>query len=186
MKKQNDINDQLIISKIYQIRGQKVMLDEDLAEMYGVETKRINEQVKRNSERFPNDFMFQINQNEYQNLKSQFATSNWGGRRKAPYVFTEYGVLMLSSVLNSPIAIEVNIKIMRIYAKLRTEFMNQKDILIKLIKLEKQILKSDLRIEINEKDIVEIFNVINLLIAKDEKIPNLRKRIGFSIPIKKN
>ena len=90
--------DEIIISKIYFIREQKVMIDSDLAELYGVETRRLNEQVKRNISRFPEDFMFQLSEVEFENLKSQFATSSWGGRRKSPYVFTEHGVLMLSSV----------------------------------------------------------------------------------------
>ena len=90
MKKQLEINDEGVISKIFLIRNKKVMLDEDLAEMYGVETKRLNEQVKRNPERFPEDFMFQLTEEEVELLKSQFATSSWGGRRKLPYAFTEH------------------------------------------------------------------------------------------------
>ena len=95
-------------SLIRVIRGQQVMLDRDLAELYGVETKRLNEQVKRNIERFPEDFMFQLTPNEFDNLKSQFATSSWGGVRKLPYAFTEQGVAMLSGVLKSPTAVEAN------------------------------------------------------------------------------
>jgi hypothetical protein len=105
------IPEEVIVSKIYLIKGQKVMLDRDLAEMYGIETKRLNEQVKRNIDRFPDDFMFQLTQKEFKDLKSQNATSSWGGTRKLPSAFTEYGVLMLSSVLNSPTAIQVNIRI---------------------------------------------------------------------------
>ena len=90
------------------------MLDNDLADLYQVETRRLNEQVKRNIDSFPEDFMFQLNEKEWENLKSQNATSSWGGRRKKPYAFTEHGVLMLSSVLNSDRAIQVNIQIMRI------------------------------------------------------------------------
>ncbi len=101
------------------MRGQKVMIDEDLAELYEVETKRLNEQVKRNKDRFPEDFMFQLSKNEFEILKSQNATSSWGGRRLPPYVFTEHGVLMLSSVLRSGRAVEVNIQIMRIFTKMR-------------------------------------------------------------------
>jgi len=93
------------------------MLDQDLAALYNVPTKRLNEQVKRNIDRFPLDFMFQLTPEEVENLKSQFATSSWGGHRVAPYAFTEHGVLMLSSVLNSQRAITVNIQIMRIYTK---------------------------------------------------------------------
>jgi hypothetical protein len=92
------IPDEVIISRIYLVRGQKVMLDSDLATLYGVATKRLNEQVKRNLDRFPEDFMFQLSSDEFDNLKSQNATSSWGGKRKLPYAFTEYGVLMLSGV----------------------------------------------------------------------------------------
>ena len=95
------IPDEFINSKIYVIRDKKVMLDEDLAELYDVETRRLNEQVKRNKERFPVDFMFQLTKEEFENLKSQFATSSWGGRRKLPHAFTEQGVAMLSGVLHS-------------------------------------------------------------------------------------
>lgn len=96
------LNEEQVLQLIHKIRQQKVMLDSDLAEMYGVETKRLNEQVKRSIDRFPEDFMFQLTSEEWENLKSQFATSSWGGRRTLPYVFTEQGVAMLSSVLNSP------------------------------------------------------------------------------------
>src|ERR1700744_2359190 len=94
------IPDEMIMNKIFYIRGQKVMLDSDLAELYGVETRRLNEQVARNIDRFPEDFMFRLGESEFETLISQFATSKRGGRRKLPYVFTEHGVLMLSSVLN--------------------------------------------------------------------------------------
>ena len=105
-------------------RGQQVMLDRDLAELYGVETRRLNEQVKRNIERFPEDFMFQLTQNEFDNLKSQFATSSWGGVRKLPYAFTEQGVAMLSGVLKSPTAVEANIRIVRAFVSMRHFMVN--------------------------------------------------------------
>ena len=111
-------------SLIQVIRGQQVMLDRDLAELYGVETKRLNEQVKRNIERFPEDFMFQLTPNEFDNLKSQFATSSWGGVRKLPYAFTEQGVAMLSGVLKSPTAVEANIRIMRAFVSMRHFMVN--------------------------------------------------------------
>lgn len=115
---------QLIQNKIYEIRGQKVMLDFDLAELYQVETRRLNEAVKRNIRRFPDDFMFQLNADEWKNLKSQFATSSWGGTRKLPYAFTEQGLAMLSGVLNSDIAIQVNINIMRAFVAIRHLVLN--------------------------------------------------------------
>lgn len=111
-------------SLIRVIRGQQVMLDRDLAELYGVETKRLNEQVKRNIERFPEDFMFQLTPNEFDNLKSQFATSSWGGVRKLPYAFTEQGVAMLSGVLKSSTAVETNIRIMRAFVSMRHFMVN--------------------------------------------------------------
>lgn len=111
---------QIIQNKIYEIRGQRVMLDRDLAEMYGVETKRINEAVKRNLKRFPDDFVFRINYQEFTNLKSQFATSSWGGVRKLPYAFTEQGVAMLAGVLNSDTAVRANIVIMRAFVRMRS------------------------------------------------------------------
>ena len=99
------VPDEIVMQKIYMIRGRNVMLDQDLAELYDVETKRLNEQVKRNISRFPDDFLFQLNKEEFNNLKSQFATSSWGGRRTPPLAFTDYGVLMLSSVLYSDCAL---------------------------------------------------------------------------------
>lgn len=109
-----------IESLIHVIRGQQVMLDSDLARLYGVETRVLNQAVKRNNERFPEDFMFQLTEEDSQNLKSQNVMSSWGGNRKAPYAFTENGVAMLSSVLRSKTAIEVNIRIMRAFTSMRS------------------------------------------------------------------
>lgn len=132
------IPDEAVLNKIYMIRDQKVMLDKDLSELYGVEVKRLNEQVKRNSDRFPGDFMFQLSDKEWDFLKSQFATLNWGGVRKLPYAFTEHGILMLSSVLNSKQAIQVNIHIMRVYTRIRELFLAHKDVFIRVEQVEKQ------------------------------------------------
>ncbi len=129
---------EVIEKKILLIRGQKVMLDSDLAELYGVETKRLNEQVRRNKDRFPEDFMFQLTKEEFANLKSQFATSSWGGTRKYPHVFTEQGVAMLSGVLYSKRAIEVNIAIMRAFVKLRDMLASNKELAKKLEKMERK------------------------------------------------
>ena len=153
------------------MRGQKVMLDSDLAELYNVPTKRLNEQVKRNLERFPDDFMFQLSTVEFENLKSQNATSSWGGKRKLPYAFTEYGVLMLSGVLKSPTAIQVNIRIMRVYTKLREMILTHKDILLKLEQMETQVLQ-------NSEDIQMIFSALKQLL-NPEQPP--RRRIGFNV-----
>ena len=166
------VAEQKILNRIYVVRGQKVMIDEDLAEMYSVETRRLNEQVKRNIKRFPKDFMFTITTKEYENLKSQNATSRmWGGRRKLPNVFTEQGVAMLSSILNSDVAIEVNIRIIRVFTKLREYALTHKDILMKLAQLEKEVKG-------NSRDIENIFLVIKELIEKDTK-PQPRNKIGF-------
>ena len=122
MKKQTNevtIPTETLMNKIYVIRGVKVMLDTDLAELYGVETKVLNQSVKRNSKRFPEDFMFQLSTPEFEILKSQFVTSSWGGARKLPFAFTEQGVAMLSGILNSDRAITVNIQIMRIFTNMR-------------------------------------------------------------------
>ncbi len=141
------IPDTVVINKIHFIRGNKVMLDSDLADLYGEETRRLNEQIKRNIERFPSDFMFQLTENEFENLKSQFATSSWGGRRKLPYVFTEYGVLMLSSVLNSKKAISINIQIVRIFTQMREMLLANKDILLQLEKKNQKVIGQDDRID---------------------------------------
>jgi hypothetical protein len=166
------------MNKIYLIRGLKVMLDEELAELYGVETRRLNEQVKRNISRFPNDFMFQLTKKEFELLMSQNATSSWGGRRIFPYVFTEHGVLMLSSVLNNPTAIKVNIKIMRVYIKLREILLTNKDVILKLEKIENELYKQGNKTEKNETDIQMIFAALKRLLNP----PNTpREPIGFKV-----
>ena len=131
---------QIIENMIYFIRGHKVMLDSDLALLYGVETKRLNEQVKRNIKRFPSDFMFRLTEKEEESLRSQIATSKLGsgGRRNLPYVFTEQGVSMLSSVLNNDRAIQVNIAIMRTFTSLRGMIAHHKELLRKIEGLEKK------------------------------------------------
>ncbi|HYQ56710.1 MAG TPA: ORF6N domain-containing protein [Draconibacterium sp.] len=140
--------DEIIMNKIYFIREQKVMLHSDLAELYGVETRRLNEQAKRNSSRFPEDFMFQLSEFEFENLKSQFATSSWGGRRKLPNVFTEHGVLMLSSVLNSEEAIKVNIQIMRIFTKVRETLTDNLSMKLDIEEIKNKLASQDKNIEL--------------------------------------
>ena len=161
-----------IESKIYTIRGQGVMIDSNLAEMYGVETKRLKEQVKRNIERFPDDFMFQLTSEETVALsRSQNATLKQGQNVKyLPFAFTEHGVLMLSSVLRSEQAIEVNISIMRVYSKMKELLILNKDVLLKLEKLEKST-------DNNNKDIQTIFSYIKKLIEQPAK--EKTTRIGF-------
>lgn len=154
--------------KIYLIRGHKVMLDSDLAELYEVPTRRLNEQVKRNITRFPADFMFQLTDKEADNLRSQIATSSsaHGGRRYLPFVFTEQGVAMLSSVLNSERAVQVNIAIMRAFVKLREMIASHKDLARKLDSLEK---KYDAQFKI-------VFDAIRELMKPPEKP---KRKIGF-------
>jgi hypothetical protein len=135
--------DELVMSKIYVIRNVKVMLDSDLAELYEVETKQLKRAVKRNIGRFPDDFMFELTEIEFANLRSQFGTSSWGGARYAPMAFTEQGVAMLSSVLNSERAIMVNITIIRVFTKMRKLVDSQKEILLKLEQIEKKNMEQD-------------------------------------------
>lgn len=146
----------LIQSKIYGIRSQKVMLDFDLAEMYEVETKRLKESVKRNLSRFPPDFMFTLTQKEFQALRSQIATSNRGGIRYLPFAFTGQGVSMLSSVLNSEKAIEVNIAIIRTFVLVRQHLLNFKELQQKLEK------KTNLNFK-------EIYQALNLLLENKQQ-----------------
>ena len=125
---QTFILEQKILNKIYVIRGEKVMLDRDLAQLYNVETRVLNQSIKRNLNRFPKDFMFQLSEKEFKNLISQNVISSWGGTRKFPYAFTEQGVAMLSSVLNSETAIEVNIRIIRVFTKMRAFALTHNEI----------------------------------------------------------
>jgi len=156
-----------IEQRIFLLRGQKVMFSHDLAQLYEVETRALNQAVKRNSDRFPADFMFQLNDEEFRSLKSQIVTSSWGGlRRAAPYAFTEQGVAMLSSVLRSRRAIQVNVEIMRAFLRLRQMLGSHADLARKLDALEK---KYDVQFKV-------VFDAIRELMRPPE--PN-RRRIGF-------
>jgi hypothetical protein len=163
----------LIERRIYFIRGQKVMLDTDLADLYQVPTSRLNEQVKRNRNRFPADFMFQLKPEEAECLISQFAMSKTGrgGRRTRPYVFTEQGVAMLSSVLNSERAVQVNIAIMRAFVKLREIIATHKELAQKIAELESKFQQHD-------SQIAAVFDAIRQLLAPKPVPP--RRRIGFN------
>jgi len=172
MTKAIAVPDDVIINKIYFIRGKKVMLDRDLAELYNVTTGNLNKAVKRNEKRFPDDFMFQLTNDEFKNLIFQNGTSSWGGTRKMPYAFTEQGVAMLSGVLSSDIAIDVNIRIIRIFTKLRELLLTHKDILLKLEQLEKQVVQ-------NSEDIQMIFSALKELLTPSQEP---RPRIGFRRP----
>ena len=162
---------EVIERKIFIIRGQKVMLSPILAELYGVETRALIQAVKRNAERFPEDFMFQLTDEEYKNLKSQIVISSWGGSRRAfPYAFTEQGVSMLSSVLNSKRAIQVNIAIIRTFVRLKQMLSTHKDLAQKLSELERRMEKHD-------EHIHTIFQAIRQLMNQPPE-PSKRK-IGF-------
>ena len=182
---------QLIQNKIYEIRGRRIMLDFDLAEMYGVETKSLNLSVKRNIKRFPSDFMFQLSveewdslrlqietskRGEYANLKSQFVTSSWGGTRRLPYAFTQQGVAMLSGLLNSDIAISVNINIMRAFIAVRNYVLQQSETSREIEELWKAI--NDLS-EDNQKEFDDIYLALSELAAKQKIVNKPRNPIGF-------
>ena len=139
--------DPSIAEMIHSIRNVQVILDEDIARLYGVETRRLNEQVKRNITRFPEDFMFQLSSKEYTILKSQNATSSWGGRRKLPFAFTELGVSMLSSVLTSEIAIQTNVRIMRVFAAMRRFLVSNAQVFQRLETLEYKQITTDQKVE---------------------------------------
>jgi hypothetical protein len=169
--KQTIIPAEVIEHRIYLIRGQKVMLDFHLAALYGVSVKRLKEQVRRNLQRFPADFMFELSDEEYQGLRSQIATSKTGrgGRRYLPYAFTEQGVAMLSSVLRSDRAIQVNIAIMRAFVRLREIMATHKDLARKLEELEKKY----------DKQFAVVFEAIKQLMTPPEPPP--KRRIGFVV-----
>jgi hypothetical protein len=163
----NSIPTEIIAAKILIIRGKRVMLDVDLALLYGVKTKRLNEQVRRNKKRFPEDFMFQLTKEEALNLKSHFATSSWGGVRKLPRVFTQEGVAMLSSVLNSEKAIQVNIQIMRAFTQLRRMILSNQDLKRKIEEMERKY----------DKQFSIVFEAIKQLLVPGRK--ENRRVIGF-------
>ena len=169
----NTLSVEIVHSKIYLIRGDKVMFARDLAELYGVETRRLNEQVKRNIKRFPSDFCFQLTVQETRNWMSQIAISNKEkmGIRKMPYVFTEQGVAMLSSVLNSDQAIEVNIQIMRAFTKLRELMISHKDLAYKIEEMEKKY----------DNQFQTVFNAIKQLLSNSDKDYYKKTKIGFVI-----
>lgn len=173
------IPDEIIMNQIYYIRGQKVMIDRDLAILYGVETKQLKRQVSRNIERFPEDFMFEMTKKELENWRSQFGTSNSDkmGLRYAPFCFTEQGVAMLSSVLNSPKAIAVNIQIIRIFTRIRQMLMDNTELRLAIEKLEKKT-------DNNTKNIEVVFQYFDEL-AEKKGNQKPRKQIGFKIGKKK-
>lgn len=174
MTKDSIVTRERIEKKIYLIRNQKVMIDQDLAELYNVSTGRLNEQVKRNLERFPKDFMFPLSKTEYNTIRSQIAILKTGRgkhRKYLPYAFTEQGVTMLSSVLKSKRAVQVNIQIMRAFVKLREILSTHKELAQKLKELE-------LKMDSHDQQIQDIFEAINQLLTPPEKS---KRKIGFII-----
>ncbi|CAD0006275.1 ORF6N domain-containing protein [Flavobacterium salmonis] len=174
MANQSLLSEETISNKIYFIRGHKVMLDSDLASLYDVETKRLNEQVKRNLSRFPEDFMFQLTENEYNSSRSQFATLKNGrgsNLKYLPYAFTEHGILMLSSVLKSDKAIQTNIQIMRIFTKVRQMLLDTTEIKVDILQIQKKLENHDKNIEL-------VFSYLDELTEKKENEEE-RVKIGY-------
>lgn len=168
-----------LLSKIYIVRKQKVMLDADLANLYGIENKQLKRQVRRNISRFPEDFMFELTQEEWRNLRCQFGTSSlntgdtqWGGTRYIPMCFTEYGVLMLSSVLSSEKAVQINIQIMRVFSKIRQALLDHSEIKLSIEKLEQKTNQ-------NSQQLEYVFEYLQEVERPKKERP--RKKIGYKI-----
>ncbi len=170
MSKKLSIPQEVIVSKIHLIRGKKVMLDRDLADLYGVTTGNLNKAVNRNIKRFPQDFMFQLNKEEFDNLIFQIGTSRRGGTRKLPNAFTEQGVAMLSGVLNSDRAIKVNIQIIRVFTRMREMLLTHKDMLLKMEKMEQKLAR-------HGQSIAVIFELMDKLIQEKS---HTNEQIGLS------
>jgi hypothetical protein len=165
------VPNEAIVNKIYEIRGQKVMIDRDLAELYGTETRVLKQSVRRNIKRFPEDFMFEMTKEELENWRSQNVTSKEDkkGLRYAPFCFTEQGVTMLSCVLNSDRAIEMNIKIIRVFVQLKEMLLTHKDILLKMEEIEKKVMGQDDKIKL-------VYDYLKKFVQQQRKP---RKQIGF-------
>ncbi len=182
MSKKNSeliIPDEVVMNKIYLIRGQKVMLDRDLAELYQVTTGNLNKAVQRNLKRFPDDFMFQLTKQEFDNLIFQIGTSSWGGARKLPYTFTEQGVAMLSGILKSDRAINVNIQIMRVFTTVRKTLADNTELRLLIENIRKKT-------DNNSKNVEIVFQYLDELLEKQEKLEKKvekeqipRKLIGY-------
>ena len=164
----------LVESKILTIRGQRVILDADLANLYGVETKRLNERVRRNSARFPDDFAFLLSQEEVAHLKSQFATSSFehGGKRKRPMVFTEHGALMAANLLRSPKAVEMSVFVVRAFVKMREKLSATRELARRLAEIEKQLL-------VHDAALIDLYEQIRPLLLPPPDPP--QKKIGFHL-----
>jgi phage regulator Rha-like protein len=171
MSKKITIPDEVIINKIYVIRGQKVMLDRDLAELYDVQTRRLKEQVRRNISRFPEEFMFELTKEELEEWRKEYASSNRDvmGIRIEPFVFTEHGILMLSSVLNSEKAVQMNIQIIKTFVQLRRIANNYEELMDKIHQMESQ----------NNEQFREIYEVLQRLLSKPKEDPKPITKIGY-------
>ena len=177
--------EEVVMNKIYVFRGHKVMLDSDLAELYGIETKVLKQAGRRNITRFPDDFMFELLENEFELLRSQIVTSkadNRGGSRYLPMMFTEQGVAMLSSVLKSDIAIKINIQIMRVFTRMRQLLIDNTDMLLEIAEIKQTVEKISKKQEGQDKNMELVFEYIDRLQDKiEEPIPKKRKKIGFNV-----
>jgi ORF6N domain-containing protein len=179
-KSKNPLRVEGIARAILVLRGQRVILDRELAAIYGVSTGRLNEAVKRNAERFPEDFMFQLTAAELENLRSQFANSSWGGRRYRPFAFTEHGAIQAANVLNSPRAITMGVHVVRAFVRLREILASNKDLAHTLIALERSLLALDLK---TQRQFREVYEAIRALM--DTPAPN-RRGIGFTADLEEN
>ena len=177
--------EEVVLNKIYVFRGHKVMLDSDLAELYGIETKVLKQAVRRNISRFPDDFMFELLENEFEFLRSQIVTSKAdkrGGSRYLPMMFTEQGVAMLSSVLKSDIAIKINIQIMRVFTRMRQLLTDNTDLRLEIAEIKNAVEKISRKQDGQDKNMELVFEYIDRLQDKiEEPIPKERKKIGFDV-----
>jgi len=169
-----------IARAILVLRGHRVLLDTELAALYGVTTRRLNEQVRRNRSRFPADFLFELSAEEFANLKSHFATSSWGGRRKLPWAFTEHGAIQAANVLNSPRAIAMGIYVVRAFVQLREVLASNKDLARKLAALERSLVALDLK---TRRQFKEVYEAIRALMNPP---PPKRRSIGFTADLGEN
>jgi hypothetical protein len=164
-----------IASRIVTLRGGRVLLDADLAALYGVETRRLNEQVRRNRRRFPADFIFRLTRDELDNLMSQFATSRWGGRRKRPYAFTEHGAIQAATILSTRRAVEVSVYVVRAFVQLRGVLTANRELAKRLDELEARIER---KLDTHDRVIADILDAIRQLMTPPE--PKPKRRIGFT------
>lgn len=168
-----------ITRSIFLLRGQKVLLDADLASLYGVTTRRLNEQVRRNRTRFPADFLLELTAEEFANLKSRFATSSWGGRRKLPLAFTEHGAIQVATILNSTRAVEMSVYVVRAFVKLRDLLVSNRELARKLADLERSLMTLDLE---TQRQFREVYETIRSLMGA---VPPRRRPIGFTADLGK-